>query len=294
MCTMHLRSVELETPDTTAAANFFREPWGLTDAGTSGGATYLRATAAHAYVVALRRAPQQRFAGATFSGARDEIESLYARLKAAGLPHLSPGPWVESHDEPGNGAGFTLRGTEGEPFRFIAEKSPAQALPVHTDRPLQLSHVVFNSRDREGASRTLIDMLGFKLSDRTRIMNFLRCDDAHHAIAYADAKQLSLNHIAFEMPSLESVMRGTGRLADAGYPTIWGPGRHGPGHNVFSYFTTPMGACVEYTAEVQRVDDSYRTGQPDDWKWPPGRSDHWGIATRDNARLAATGDAFPY
>jgi len=35
-------------------------------------------------------------------------------------------------------------------------------------------------------------------------------------------------------------------------------------------------------------------GGPDDWKWPPNRNDHWGIAKRDNAKLAASGGAFPF
>jgi catechol 2,3-dioxygenase len=75
---------------------------------------------------------------------------------------------------------------------------------------------------------------------------------------------------------------------------VWGPGRHGPGNNTFSYFVAPFGACIEYTAEVQRVDDSYRTGTPESWQWPPGRTDHWGIASRDDAKLAASSAAFPY
>jgi 2,3-dihydroxy-p-cumate/2,3-dihydroxybenzoate 3,4-dioxygenase len=132
------------------------------------------------------------------------------------------------------------------------------------------------------------------VSDRTRVMNFLRCDDLHHVVAYADSKQATLNHIAFEMKDADSVLRGMGRLKDTGCPTVWGPGRHGPGNNVFAYFVTPFGACVEYTAEVQRVDDGYPTGTPDSWKWPPGRTDHWGIASRDNDKLAASGDTFPY
>ena len=35
------------------------------------------------------------------------------------------------------------------------------------------------------------------------------------------------------------------------------------------------------------MDDSYRTGQPEDWKWPPGRIDHWGIGTGPSADLKA-------
>jgi catechol 2,3-dioxygenase len=58
----------------------------------------------------------------------------------------------------------------------------------------------------------------------------------------------------------------------------WGVGRHGPGNNVFAYFVDPAGFVIEYTAEVLQVDDNYVAGSPQDWVWPPGRSDHWGIA----------------
>ena len=80
------------------------------------------------------------------------------------------------------------------------------------------------------------------------------------------------------MPDLESVMRGSGRVVDGGCPIGWGVGRHGPGDNVFAYFVDPHGVVVEYTAEVLQVDDSYRFRGPDEWTWPPGRTDHWGIA----------------
>ena len=65
-------------------------------------------------------------------------------------------------------------------------------------------------------------------------------------------------------------MRGIGRLRDAGYPPVWGPGRHGPGNNVFGYFVGPHGGVIEYTAEVEEVGDDYKVGGPEDWKWPRG------------------------
>jgi catechol 2,3-dioxygenase len=36
----------------------------------------------------------------------------------------------------------------------------------------------------------------------------------------------TLNHVVFEMPDSDSVMRGIGRMKDSGYPVEWGPGRH--------------------------------------------------------------------
>ena len=75
----------------------------------------------------------------------------------------------------------------------------------------------------------------------------------------------------------ESVMLGGGRMRGAGYPLALGVGRHGPGDNIFAYFVGPNDIVVEYTAEVQQVDDTYKTGMPEDWKWPPGRIGQWGL-----------------
>ena len=289
---MHLRSVELQTPDRAAAVEFLKGPWGLIDAGTRGNTTFLRGTAAVPYAVAITEGPARAVLSATFAGSRPEIDAIWNRARKAGLSH---GPWTEEFDEPGRGAGFYVAGPEGEPYRFVAERDPAPAaLPSDNARPIAVAHVVFNSRDREAASRVLVESLGFKVSDRTRFMNFLRCDALHHVVAYADSKQATLNHIAFEMRDTDAVMSGMGRLRDAGYPSAWGPGRHGPGNNVFSYFIAPFGACIEYTAEIQRVDDSYPTGTPESWRWPPGRNDHWGIATRDDQALVASSAAFSY
>jgi 2,3-dihydroxy-p-cumate/2,3-dihydroxybenzoate 3,4-dioxygenase len=289
---MHLRSVELQVTDRAAAVEFLQGPWGLIDVGTRADTTYLRGTGPLQYALAITEGPARALLSATVIGTRAEIEGAWERVRKSGLKH---GPWIEEFNEPGRGAGFYVAGPEGEPFRLVAEREPAPAaLAAESARPMRVAHVVFNTRNREAATRALVETLGFKVSDRTRVMNFLRCDDLHHVVAYADSKQATLNHIAFEMKDADSVLRGMGRLKDTGCPTVWGPGRHGPGNNVFAYFVTPFGACVEYTAEVQRVDDGYPTGTPDSWKWPPGRTDHWGIASRDNDKLAASGDTFPY
>ena len=145
--------------------------------------------------------------------------------------------------------------------------------------------MTFNNQDRAGAMTWVRDVLGFTLSDETRIMSFLRCNGIHNAIAVADAKSVELNHVAFDMRQTDAVMKGARRQRDHGHDIVWGPGRHGPGNNVFSYFVTPFGATIEYTAKVQRVNANYRTGRPEDWTWPARRNGHWGIAVRDNARL---------
>ena len=45
------------------------------------------------------------------------------------------------------------------------------------------------------------------------------------------------------------------------------------------------GLIIEYTADVLQVDDSYRTGGPSDWTWPPGRFDQWGVSKPPSERI---------
>jgi hypothetical protein len=64
--------------------------------------------------------------------------------------------------------------------------------------------------------------------------------------------------MAYELPDIDGLMRGAGRVRGSGYEIMWGVGRHGPGNNVFSYFVEPNGFVTEYTTEVDQVDDTYQ------------------------------------
>src|SRR5688500_2792582 len=269
---MRLRSVELEIPDVAPAAEFLERVWGLASAGSAGRARFFRGTGDHPYILSLTPAKSPLVAAVTFSGSREELERI--------------GKIDQTFDVPGGGRGLEIRGPEAQAYRFIVETNVPGTLEDR-DRPIQLTHAVINTTDVEASERFAVERLGFKVSDRTAHMRFVRCNRKHHALAYAKSDLASLNHIAFEMPSLDAVMRGIARLREAGYEPVWGPGRHGPGNNVFGYFIAPYGGVIEYTAEVSEVDDDYKVGGPEDWKWPPGRIDHWGVSKKDIARTSA-------
>ena len=268
---MRLRSVELEIPDVAPAAEFLERHWGLTPVGSAGATRFFRGSGDHPYILSLTKAAAPAVAAVTFAGSAEELERL--------------GKLDRSFDVPGGGRGFEMRGPESQVYRFITDSTVERL--ADRDKPIQLTHAVINSADVEASERFAVEKLGFKVSDRTAHMRFVRCNRKHHALAYAKSDVASLNHIAFELPSMDAVMRGIGRLRDAGHEPVWGPGRHGPGNNVFGYFIAPYGGIVEYTAEVSEVDESYKVGTPEDWKWPPGRIDHWGISKKDTARTSA-------
>ena len=65
----------------------------------------------------------------------------------------------------------------------------------------------------------------------------------------------TFNHIAYDVPGVDAVMKGLKRLRSMDCDTVWGVGRHTAGNNIFSYYLTPGGWAVEYTSDLEKVDD---------------------------------------
>jgi len=280
-------------PQAAAAAQFLEGVWGLLPAGgpgkSSGRARFFRGTGDHPYILSITEASLPGVAAITLSGPPVEIKQAKARADRAGIPVKT----FAELDAPGGGEGFIVQGPEGQVYQLVAET--ARSAPLQDrDKPIQITHAVINALSREESERFAVEVLGFKVSDRTRHMTFVRCNRKHHSIAFAHAELASLNHIAFEMADIDAVMRGIGRMREAGFEAVWGPGRHGPGNNVFGYFIAPFGPIIEYTSEISEVDDNYKVGGPEDWKWPAGRIDHWGVSAKDVARTSVAERAFRF
>ncbi|TDY15505.1 catechol 2,3-dioxygenase [Paraburkholderia sp. BL6665CI2N2] len=280
-----LRGIEIGVPDLNAAERFYIDTWHLAAVARTNDAVYLRGTGAAHHILVLVKSDRADVRAVVFNVASEtDLHSIAHSVTEHGGRVLS-GP--EPVSGPGGGVQLEAQDPQGRVLRFVTGDERHTDTHDVKDRPVKITHVVLNSEDVSVAQPFFEKALGFRLSDRTRIMAFMRCSSDHHSIALADSQENSLNHIAFLMPDLDSVMRGGGRMNDAGYPIEWGVGRHGPGNNAFAYFLGPFDFVIEYTAEVQQVDDAYRTGGPDDWKWPPGRIDQWGIGKPPSDRMKA-------
>lgn len=277
-----LRSIAIGVTDLAAAEKFYSDTWRLMPVARSDDAVYLRGSGADHHILALHRSEQPDVRRVDFVVARrEDLDRIAAGVRAHGGHVLAD---VHDNAEADGGAALDVQDPQGRHLRFVHAPAAHEAVDG-ADAPSRITHVVFNSADVALAQAFYEQALGFTLSDRTRIMAFMRCGSDHHSIALADADSNTLNHIAFVMPDLDSVMRGGGRMTDAGYPIEWGVGRHGPGNNVFCYFVGPDDFVIEYTAEVLQVDDSYRAGKPEDWTWPPGRFDQWGVSKPPSDRI---------
>lgn len=286
-----LRSVEIGLPDVAAAEKFFIDTWHLDVAARTGETVYLRGTGSDHHLLSLTKSETPMLLAITLKATSSMALNKVAELVANHGGRVLHGK--HAAQDPAGGEAITIQDPQGRVLRIVygdvCHVASEPDLPANADKPIRLAHAVLNSHDVASVMPFYENVLGFKLSDRTKIMAFIRIPQEglgdHHSIALADADNDCLNHIAFVMPTLESVMRGGGRMRDAGYDIEWGPGRHGPGDNAFNYFVGPAGFVIEYTAEVEQVDDSYVARGPADWKWPTGRVDQWGISAPPTAKL---------
>jgi catechol 2,3-dioxygenase-like lactoylglutathione lyase family enzyme len=282
-----VRSIELGVRDLQQSADFYAKAWALEEITAAGDTMQFRATGGEHHILTIRERPKPALLGVHFA-ARDRasVDALHAKAKAYGVKvEGEPAPLSAGE---GGGYGFRFRTPDGLPMSISSDTAQHPDGVLDRSRPTKISHVVLNSARIDDQVPFFIDVLGFKLSDSTQMMDFLRCSADHHSIAIFRNEGPSLNHVAYELPNIDGLMRGAGRVKESGYDIAWGIGRHGPGSNVFSYFIEPNGFVAEYTTELDQLDDA--THVPMDasyWsKVVPG-PDRWGVAAPPSNRMRA-------
>jgi len=279
-----LRALTITATDIDRSLNFYTNTWGLTKVADRRGSIWLRAKGVDHHVLVLEPGHQAGLVSITWG--TDTVEALhrlYENLLTSGVK-VEQAP--RQLGSPGGGWGFAFEDPDGNVHKVVAQREDYLKEEPSDTCPITLSHVVLNSQNADQLIRFFTDVLGFKISDQTKKMTFLRCNSDHHSIAVADEDVTGLNHFAFEMKSWNELMFGVGRLKLAGHKIQWGIGRHGPGDNVFAYFLDPDGYATEYTAELQRITDpDHIPGRPDQWIRPPERLDQWAFSDLPTAAM---------
>jgi catechol 2,3-dioxygenase-like lactoylglutathione lyase family enzyme len=277
-----VRSADLIVSNLEEAVRFYETVWGLVPAAAHNDAHYFRGGARYHHILGLHAGARPAIMRIAFDVAdRAGVDALHAAVAAAGAKTSPPARLTS----PGGGYGFACKDPEGRNLAFVCEVADAPAAAFEPDRPRKITHVNLNVADFDASFAFFTRTLGFRLIDDNAPLWFFHCANAdHHSIVFARTGLATLNHIAFEMADADAVMRGIGRMKDNGYPLEWGPGRHGAGNNVFGYFCGPDEMPLEYTAEVEQIDASYQPRGSDYWKFPPNRSDRWGVTQPRSAR----------
>jgi catechol 2,3-dioxygenase-like lactoylglutathione lyase family enzyme len=290
----HLRHIALRVRDLDRARHFYETVWGLDPVAEGPGQVYFRGAGDEHHILALIQSDRPGIHHIAF-GLRDrrEVEVAAAELRERGLRIVyGPGPL----EEPGGGYGLRFVDPEGRCIEFSCwvELHTSEWRSKNVD-PVVLNHIVLNTTDIDKMCEFYTTVMNFRVSDWSEHqMVFLRCNKRHHSIAFNQAPHASLNHVAYEVSGVDEVMRGLANLREHGIEPLWGPGRHGPGNNIFCYFRDPEGFVIEYTSDLLTLEDE-ENYQARVWRRIKPLMDRWGIAGPPTVetRRAMLGDADP-
>ncbi len=288
-----LQHIELLTPTSLAELTAFYVPWGLEIVDEDADSVALRGRGPAHHCLRFVAAGHTGLGHIAFGApSRPAVDRLHRQWADAGVEVRSePAPL----DGLGGGYGFEAADPEGRVLRVVTEMTAADPRPEPAPVPLGITHVVLNTVDIDLLARFYVEVLGFAVSDWSEHqMVFLRNGTDHHTIAFNQAEHASVNHVAYELASLDHFLTSVGRMKGAGVEPLWGIGRHGPGNNCFAYYGDPAGFVPEFTADVQQIDDP--DGQawiPRVWRRIPSQSDLWHLAGPPSAEFRRTGAGEP-
>jgi catechol 2,3-dioxygenase-like lactoylglutathione lyase family enzyme len=213
----------------------------------------------------------RKLVSAGFAVERDELERLRERIRKAG--------WAS---EDGPTRLFTdsviVRDPDGNCYAFGLPEPEEKA--VFSGPQARLQHVVTASQNPDKIVRFFVDVLGFSVTDevlddeRNVRTTFLRCNHEHHSAAVFKAAENRLDHHSYETASWNDIRDWADRMAAEHIQLQWGPGRHGPGNNLFFFVHDPDGNWIELSAELEIIEHERPVGE-----WPHAHRtlNSWGL-----------------
>lgn len=149
----------------------------------------------------------------------------------------------------------------------------AEGLPFNITK---IGHVVLLVQDLERSVAFYTKVLGFKVSDvypdsmMPGKMVFMRCNADHHGVALvggaeADSGNIELHHMAFEVDTLDEVVRALAHLQKHDVPIDF-HGRRRAGCQVAVEFSDPDGHRLEIYWGLDQVGKDGKVRPPKEWR----------------------------
>jgi catechol 2,3-dioxygenase-like lactoylglutathione lyase family enzyme len=273
-----LDHIRLDAADPKGIADFYAATLGMNALAQADGTTLLSGTRRR--IVIGGGAPGTQPYSAFRLGGPAQLAALRAHLAGKGVA-LLPSPTPVFADD-----ALAVRDPDGRLAVFGLPRADLDPPPSGSGAaalPARLQHAVVASTRLAEMMRFYEDALGFVPSDyvhesggnRAPTVAFYRSDPEHHSFAVFKASESRPDHHAYETSSWNDIRDWADFVASRGIKLWWGPGRHGPGNNLFFMIKDPQGYLIELSAELEVVpDDVEKRSWPHEERtlnlWGPG------------------------
>lgn len=147
--------------------------------------------------------------------------------------------------------------------------------------PARLQHLALGTTNIEPMIAFYTNVLGMRPSDNvyaddnTLRSTFLRAGNEHHVLAIFQAGNNCFDHHCYEAETWDLIRDWADYLSEHDIGLDWGPGRHGPGNNLFFMIRDPDDNWLEISAELEIVADDRPVGH---WQHREKTLNSWGKA----------------
>ena len=210
---------------------------------------------------------------------QDGIAGIAERLRAAGrtVEELDPS-YIDG--AVGDPEGIVTTDPQGIKLHFhTAVHRQGESAADTGRRPIKYQHITMGVASAQEFVSFFTGVVGFRVSDQLNDGGFvwLRSDRDHHTLAAVEnGFPGDIDHYSYDLAEWEDFKAWCDRLTDLEVPVAWGPGRHGPGNNLFVFFDDPAGNHVELSAEMEKFHDDRVTYVPRTWIPQPTTVNLWG------------------
>jgi catechol-2,3-dioxygenase len=270
-----LSHVALRSPDVARLRSYYTEVVGLTPYDEVDGVVFL-ASGGYGPALELR---SSETAGLDHVGF--EVSGVHEDELLALLRDQSVNVRTTDDSEPGLSRIHEVQDVEGNRLQLcVVDQQRAAAGRVSAGIvPNKIGHIAARTRSAAAVTEFYESALGFRWSDwMGDFFVFLRCNTDHHTVNFVNASRPGeLHHFAFELGDRADLLRACDTLSSHGVRLIWGPGRHGVGHNMFIYHADPDGNVVEFFCDLDRIaSEELGYFEPRPWHEDnPQKPKHW-------------------
>jgi catechol 2,3-dioxygenase-like lactoylglutathione lyase family enzyme len=196
---------------------------------------------------------------------------------------------LRNDSAPGVGQVLTFQDNKGTTVELFKDWSYlGKHTPVAGVGPLKLGHVAWVVNDVQATCDFYTRVLGFRVSDWIGdFFVFIRCNADHHTLNFIRGNNEKMHHMAFELKDVVHLQSACDLMGQRKHPILWGPLRHGPGHNMAIHHRNPDDQVIELYCELdQMLDEELGYFVPRPWHhdapqrpkvWPHGLNNCWGL-----------------
>jgi len=252
-----------ESPDLGPMIDYYTEVVGLVLAEREKDRAFL-VTKIGQLAVELNRGEAERCAMLSFEVAPDaDFGALARELQKDGIKTE-----LRNNSVPGVGPALTLSDNKGTGIALFKQwNCVGSDLAYHGVGPLKLGHIAWVVDDPQKTAEFYGKVLGFRVSDWIDDwFVFMRCNADHHTVNFVRGGGSKMHHLAFELKDFIHMQNACDLLGQKNIPILWGPVRHGPGHNIAIYHRNPDGQLIELFCELDRMlDEELGYFEPRPW-----------------------------